>query len=293
MTWLLLLHQLPPTPPYLRAKILRRLKEIGALPLKKSAYLLPDGEEWLEDFHGLLKEIVSEDGEGWILRTEAIAGLTDVSIRDAFRQLRADDYRELLAEARGPDSDPKKLRKRFEEVRAIDFFDAPGRRELEARMDAMEQKATVAAAPAGDLKGRTWVTRKGIKVDRTASAWLIRRFIDPAAVFAFADPARYQHREGELRFDVYDGEFTHQGDRCTFEVLLEHAGLQDPGLQAIAEIVHDLDLKDKKFGRPERAGVAAMIDGLVLRHAGDEERLAEGLVLFDALYAQLRTKARA
>src|SRR5690242_17689733 len=139
MRWLLLVHQVPPTPPYLRARILRRLKQIGALPLKKSAYLLPDSDPALEDFQWLLKEIHADSGDGWILRTEALAGLTDDSIRDGFRQLRSDDYRELLLEAQAlrgalaetpnPETALRKLRKRSDEIARIDFFQAPGKQE--------------------------------------------------------------------------------------------------------------------------------------------------------------------
>jgi hypothetical protein len=313
-TWLLLLHQIPPSPPYLRAKILRRLKQAGALPLKKSAYLLPDTEEAIEDFQWLLKEIGSEKGEGWILRVEALAGLTDDSIRQAFRDLRSSDYRELLSEAQAlaeqfrtgdgngapsPDSGWRKLRKRCEEVQKIDFFEASGKREVMDQMNEIEQslKRSAAAAgaaaesPASGYKGRTWVTRRGIKVDRTACAWLIKRFIDPEPEFAFENPDQYVHRPGELRFDMYEGEFTHEGGACTFEVLLARCGPTDPALRAIGEIVHDLDLKETKFDRPETAGIAALIDGLALRHADDARRMEEGFVIFDALYARLRVHA--
>src|SRR5215472_1013378 len=102
--WLLLLHQVPPNPPYLRAKILRRLRQLGAFGLKNSAYLLPDSEEAAEDFQWLLKEIRAEGGEAWVLRTELVAGLTDDSIKESFRQMRAADYRQLLADAQSPEA---------------------------------------------------------------------------------------------------------------------------------------------------------------------------------------------
>ena len=298
MTWLLLVHQVPPAPPYLRAKILRRLKQIGALPLKKSAYLLPDSDSALEDFQWLLKEIHSDGGEGWILRTEAVAGLTGDSIREGFRQLRSDDYRELLVDARALRGQPedaalRKLRKRYEEIARIDFFQAPGKQEVTAVMSEIEQSLRNARQPAeqpaaaSPYQARRWVTRQGIKIDRTACCWLILRFIDPAAKFAFVDPNHYEHREGDLRFDMFEGEFTHEGDQCSFEVMMSRCNVAAPALEAVGEIVHDLDLKDGKFGRPEAAGVAAMIEGLGLRHSSDQQRLQEGLVLFDSLHARL------
>ena len=134
-----------------------------------------------------------------------------------------------------------------------------------------------AAVPRGSL----WVTRPGPKVDRMASAWLIRRFIDPEARFAFAP------EPGAIRFDTYEGEFTHDGDRCTFEVLLAHFGLTDPALQAVGEVVHDIDIKDGKFGRPETAGIAAIVAGIVATTEDGAERLARGAVVVEGLYAQL------
>jgi hypothetical protein len=301
----MLIHQIPPAPPYLRAKILRRLKDIGAVALKKSAYLLPDSDEALEDFQWLLSEIKADGGEGWVLRSEAVAGLDDESVREMFRAARTADYRELLAEVEKLSSEGagdgdlnigvalRKLRKRYGEVSAIDFFAAPGKNEVLSAMGAMQKRLEGIArreqsggAP-NDLKGRRWVTRRGIKIDRIACCWLIRRMIDPGAEFLFVDPHQYQHQAGDQRFDMFEGEFTHEGDKCSFEVLLDRFQLVNPGLRIIAEIVHDLDLKDGKFGRPEAAGLGAMIEGLALRNSDDVKRMEEGLVILDALYARL------
>jgi hypothetical protein len=303
--WLLLIHQIPPTPPYLRAKILRRLKDIGAVALKKSAYLLPDSEEAQEDFQWLLNEIKADGGEGWVLRAEAVAGLNDEFVREMFRTARAADYRELLAEveklavAGEGDGDLnigvalRKLRKQHGEVSAIDFFGAPGKDEvlsamgaIEKRLEGIARRGESGEAPKG-LKDRRWVTRRGIKIDRTACCWLIRRMIDPGAEILFVDPQQYQHQAGDQRFDMFEGEFTHEGDKCSFEVLLDRFQLENPALRVIAEIVHDVDLKDGKFGRPEAAGVAAMIEGMALRHSDDVKRMEEGSVILDALYARL------
>lgn len=138
-----------------------------------------------------------------------------------------------------------------------------------------------------ELHGRTWVTRAGVFIDRIASAWLIRRFIDRAAIFKFVSPKGYRRQESELRFDMYEGEYTHEGDRCTFEVLLERFSLDDAALHAIGEIVHDIDLKDAKFNRAETAGVQTVITGVASAHADDSDRIAQGSAIFDALYSQL------
>jgi hypothetical protein len=133
-------------------------------------------------------------------------------------------------------------------------------------------------------KGSTWVTRQDVHVDRIASAWLIHRFIDTSASFRFVPAKGYRPRAGEIRFDMFEGEFTHEGDYCTFEVLLQRSGLSDPALTAIGEIVHDVDLKDGKFGRAEAGGIAALIDGLARARLSDAERIKRGSVLFDNLY---------
>ena len=135
------------------------------------------------------------------------------------------------------------------------------------------------------------MTRRGVYVDRIASAWLIRRFIDPEARFKFVPAKGYVPEPGELRFDMYEGEYTHEGDRCTFEVLLARAGLDDPALAAIGEIVHDIDLKDAKFGRPEATGIAHLVEGIAAANREDERRLARGAAVFDDFYEYFRGKA--
>lgn len=308
--WLLLVHQIPPKPAYLRAKILRRLTQLGAIPLKKSAYLLPATEPALEDFEWLRREIIEQGGDAWVLQGALRAGLTDEAARDAFRRARAADFADLTAEARSlldraraaTDADPtltaewRRLDRRVKAVARIDFFDAPGREEVEVLMDTIDRTLHPAQAPApgtlDTLRGRTWMTRAGVKVDRISSAWLIRRFIDPAATFLFTEPDAPPPSPDAVRFDMFEGEFTHDGDLCTFEVLLRastHAG--DSALAAIAQIVHDLDLKDDRYQRPETAGFAAMINGITARHRADHQRITEGATLLDAFYASLSSGA--
>ena len=138
-----------------------------------------------------------------------------------------------------------------------------------------------------------WVTRADVFVDRIASAWLVKRFIDPRATFRFVDPRQPgRHVDGELRFDMQPAEFTHVGDRCTFEVLLERFGLADPALDAIAEIVHDIDYQDEKFERPETAGVLLMMRAIRESEPDDEPRIERGSALLDMLYAQFTRSRR-
>jgi hypothetical protein len=177
----------------------------------------------------------------------------------------------------------------------MDFFGASGREAaagllggLEARLhEGTGRPASMRSASmrVEEVHGRTWVTRKGIYVDRIASAWLIRRFIDPEARFKFVSGKGYVPEPGELRFDMFEAEFTHEGDRCSFEVLLEKFGIDDRALQAIAAVVHDIDLKDAKFARPETPGVERVVTGIALVQKDDDARLASGSALFDELYA--------
>ncbi len=186
-----------------------------------------------------------------------------------------------------------RLRQRTVELGGIDFFGAPGRELVEGLLSGLEARMrTVEGAepskPKLDVaqhRGRTWVTRTGIKVDRMASAWLIRKFIDPEARFEFVPAKGYRPEEGVLRFDMFEAEFTHEGELCTFEVLVQRFGLADPALRAIAEIVHDIDVKDAKYGREEAPGIGQLVAGIAAAHPDDEARLARGAALFDDLYA--------
>ncbi|MBX9601904.1 MAG: chromate resistance protein [Bryobacteraceae bacterium] len=261
---------------------MRRIKQLGALAVKKSAYVLPDREDTGEDFEWLRKEILAGGGEAWILRGEFLAGLTHEELIRLFQDDRSHDYEELLA---GGETNPARIRKRLAEIVRIDFFDAPGKDKVMELLKKMESPE--AGSPALSLfpRGATWVTRRGVKVDRMSSAWLIRRHLDPAARFRFVDPAEYVHQPGEIRFDMYEGEYTHQDDRCTFEVLLHTAGLDTPSLRSVAEMVHDLDLKDGKFQRPETAGFAAMLEGIIRRFPQDADRLEHSAVLLDTIAA--------
>lgn len=305
LDWLLLLHQIPPKPGYFRAKVMRRLNALGALAIKNSVYVLPANEQTLEDFQWLVREISAEGGEAWLFRASALAGHSDESLIAELRALRAGDWEALAHDTRAlldgigegeRDPDWQRLRQRFADLTRIDFFHSPARAAVEVLMSELERsfapQAKRAAASSQDdalaeLRGRTWVTRAGVKIDRIASAWLVRRFIDPAAIFSFVDPQRYAPGPRDVRFDMFEGEFTHIGDRCTFEVLLERCGVEDAGLRALAEIVHDIDLKDAKFGRPEALGLALVIDGIVLGTTDDAKRLEEGARVLDALHARL------
>jgi len=232
--WLLLIHQIPPKPDYFRVKVRRRLRRMGARPLKNSVYVLPRSDEALEDFQWLAREIVGEGGEALVCEASFIEGISDQELIAMFRPTE-------------PEAPPR--------------------------------------ADSASYRGRVWVTRQGVKIDRMASAWLIRRFIDTTATFKFVPPRGYRPERAEVRFDMFEAEFTHDGANCTFETLLERFGLRDRALRAIGEIVHDIDCKDERFARAEAPGLALVVDGIARAHADDAERIERAAAMFDDLYA--------
>ena len=317
--WLLLVPQLPPKPAYLRVKIWRRLQGLGAISVKNAVYVLPASEQTLEDFQWLLREIEEGGGEGMICEANLVDGLSDQEVRGLFDAARDTEYAEIATELRtlsaelreGSTVPPERkteaknqvvrLRRRFSEVSAIDFFSATGRMTVDALLSNLEQrlieppsdekmKEIGMAKLAEDLTGKTWVTRRGVHVDRIACAWLIRRFIDPEARFKFVSGKDYEAKAGELRFDMFKGEVTHEGDMCSFEVLLARTGMDDPALRAIAEIVHDIDLKDGKFGREQTAGIAHVVAGICMSQDDDLARIERGSALLDDTYKLFRKK---
>jgi hypothetical protein len=292
--WLLLIHQIPPKPDYFRVKVRRRLQSIGAVPLKNSVYVLPLRDQAIEDFRWLVREIVADGGEATVCEAEFLEGVTQAELEAMFAADRDAEYAELVMAAQSPgEAELGRLQRRLEEVQSKDYFGAPGRRAAEravAKAEARRGRQSSGRSPKGgeDMRGRTWVTRRDVYVDRIASAWLIRRFIDPKARFKFTASKTHHPKPGEVRFDMFEAEYTHEGDRCTFETLLERARLRDRALRAIGEIVHDIDCKDAKFGREEAPGVAALLRGLVKAYPDDATRLDRGATAFDDLYASLR-----
>ena len=276
---------IPSKPASVRVKIWRRLQAVGAVGLRGSVYALPNREECVEVFEWVSRELNELGGQASICEGRFLDASTDDDIERRFIDARNADYAEIGAGAKqlakkletkriAPEriaaftDEHAKLVRRFGEVTAIDFLHVPGREAVEGLLAAIAralprdgtkpgEPLDVMAKPSGAM----WVTRTGVHVDRIASSWLIRRFIDPQARFKFVPAKGYVPKDGELRFDMFEAEFTHIGDRCTFEVLVERMGLRDPALIAIGEIIHDLDLRDDKFGREENAGVRSMITG--------------------------------
>jgi len=305
--WRLLIHQLPARPLYLRAKVKRRLDRAGAVAVKNSVYALPRSADEGR-FAAIAAEVTAARGEAFVCEADFVGADSEGALVASFHRARAAEYEALAAGLRADASAYRRDvlsvgslrlavargRRRLVRIRTIDFFGAPGRSDAEAALTEGERllEAGRAEGRGRKLRGRTWVTRRGVQVDRIASAWLIRRFIDPRARFRFVDPHADEVRPGEIRFDMAGGEFTHEEDRCTFETLVRRSEVRDPAVGRIAQIVHDVDIKDGKFGRPEARGVEQVIHGLVAATADDRARLERGFALFDDLHRSFSRKAR-
>jgi hypothetical protein len=315
--WLILIHHIPPKPDALRVKIWRRLQQVGAVSIKQSVYVMPFSEQSREDLSWILKEIVEGGGDGSISEARFVEGLSNGQILALFHKARKADYEKLIQEANAllaewssGESDPRdpatkgpaqlpKLQRRLDGTAAIDFFQTPERATAELQLKELGnllagQPATGSEVRNGlaDLKGKTWVTRGNLFVDRIACGWLIRRFVDKTAVFKYVAGAQRSPKPNEVRFDMFDGEYTHEGDHCTFEVMIRRLKIQDHALGLLSEVVHDIDLKDDKFGRSETDGFNALLTGLVATHPDDERRMTEGFRLFDNLYAYYQRQKR-
>jgi hypothetical protein len=314
--WLLLIHQLPPSPAYLRVKTARQLQKVGAVAVKNSVYVLPNTEPANESFAWLSKEIAAGGGEATLCESSFVGGTSNEAIEALFHAARGRDFQELadevrsvlkeLGKARRLDDGKRaaaatalaRFRRRMGEVGELDFFGAPGREATGSLLGTLEDRlrkpADEVPAPKDSVvrkvKGAVWVTRKGVHVDRIASAWLIKRFIDPQAKLKFVPAKGYSPRGGELRFDMFEAEYTHEGDQCTFEVLARRFEVLDLAVAAIGEVVHDIDVRDGKFGRAETAGVERLVNGIALTQSEDQARIALGSQLFDALYETWRRK---
>jgi hypothetical protein len=315
--WVLFMPAIPPQPASLRVKIWRRLQSIGAIGLRGGVYVLPNREECVELFEWIARELRAAGGQASLCEGRFLDAGSDADIERRFIEARDADYAELAAAAKslakqvrgrrvGPErlaaiaGEHGKLVHRLGEIAAIDFGNAPGRGAAEGLLASIARALPRGGEPAAKSRlevmprprGATWVTRTGVHVDRIASAWLIRRFIDSQARLKFVPPSGYEPLPGELRFDMFEAEFTHVGDRCTFEVLVERMGLDDPALAAIGEIIHDLDLRDDRFGRDETAGVRSAIDGICTAARDDEQRIAAVSPMLDGLHASFTTRAR-
>ena len=327
-SWLLFSYSIPATPVNNRVKIWRKLVKTGAVQLKGGVYILPYSEEHHEALQWLLAELPGLKGEGLLITTDSIEPLQQQEIIALFDAQRRPQYQEIekkideysgrIRNLRkgGKDKKSTPLFRQFEKIQANfqtvlqrDFFQSELGQELATQITALRkqleeltagekgQRATTSTAlPNGreiaNFSGLTWLTRKRPFVDRMASAWLIRRFIDPKASFGFRDETELNNlnNEQEVSYDVRKGDFTHRDDLCTFEVLIKSFGLEEKGLTSLSRIVHDIDIKDGKFAVHEAYGVEMIIKGIRNMALSDNETLEQGIAIFEALYLSMTEK---
>ena len=309
--WLLLLYFLPAKRAHARVQAWRRLQRVGAVSVRNSAYVLPPSSESREDVEWIKNEIVASGGEAMVLIARAADRAAHDELVEAFRAARAKDFEQLageastlLKQAAGRDGGRRRqltqrvrrLRERFEEAVRVDFFDAPGRDRVVALLANLDQR-TGRARPmtavatrhenANDYRGRRWLTRPRPGVDRMSSAWLIRRFIDPGAAFIFGEPGR---APDAIPFDTFAAEFGHHGRNCSFETLCQRFAIADPAVLQIGRIVHDLDLKERRYQEADAETVGRLVEGLRIGHRDDDTLLRAGMDLFEALYHSIAAR---
>jgi hypothetical protein len=317
LSWLLFFYTLPSKPVRNRMTIWRKLHKTGALPFKASVYILPYTEEHYEFLTWLVSEVVSLKGEGSFVRVDMIETIDNQQIISLFNQQRETDYQRILKEfdeierkitstrIGGASQDNKnitnqirKCQRDVEDIRKIDFFNSKIGLEVGKRLErivetlnglseteTIKHAGTIAAARIEDYQDKTWATRKKPFVDRFASAWLIKKFIDKNASFVFIDEKDFNIMDKDvISFDIRGGRFTHADDLCTFEVLMKSFAVKDKTLRKIAEIVHELDLKDDKFRAPEAKGIEEILSGIRKTAKDDHEALEKGMSIFEMLY---------
>ncbi len=296
ISWLLLGFSLPARQGSQRVEIWRKLRRYGALPLPTSGYLLPHTAENRERFEWLAAAIRKYRGQASVAEVRSIYDLPSAQLQQRFVEARSKDYEVLIREVKKQQSRSSahrpavmsRLRKRFQEIAAIDFFNSP----LRSRAEALLVEADAAPGSSSqarrrkDFSDRLWITRPRPGIDRVASAWLIRRFIDSSARFVFADNP--QQHSAAVPFDMFvSGGFGHRGDDCTFETLRKQFSLREERVATLAQIVHDADLADDKFGRKEGFGLDRVLIGWAQQGVADAELLRRGMELIEGLYHSL------
>jgi hypothetical protein len=299
--WLLLTFTLPTKRASQRVEVWRKLQRYGAVPLGNSGYLLPNNATNQERFEWLATAIRKYAGDASVVKVQSIDNLSTSQLVGRFAEARAREYQELIRELRQHSSGPRqkraegrlsRLRARFQEIAEIDFFDSPLQKRVEdllTRADAVPSPtASTAKVNPGEYVGRVWVTRSRPGIDRSASAWLIRRFIDKKARFAFAREEDVP-RDG-VPYDMFQGGFGHRGEDCTFETLQKTFRVRDKRVEIIGQIIHDADLLDEKYGRKEGFGIDEVLKGWAKQGIPDGELLKRGMELIEGLYHSLLAK---
>ena len=295
--WLLLVFSLPATRASQRVEVWRKLQRYGALPLRSSGYLLPNSAANQEHLEWLATAIRNYKGQASVVQVQGFDDLPHETLRQQFIEARSREYEALQRELKKlvssshngrPATALAKMRRRYQEILAIDFFDSPLRSRVETLLERADQPSDRKSGAARKMKleeyqNRLWITRPRPGIDRVSSAWLIRRFIDPKARFIFGnDPGTHPD---SIPFDMFVAEgFGHRGEDCTFETLCKVFSIRDSKVKHVAQIIHDADLGDEKFGRPEGQGLDQVLNGWARQDISDDELLRRGIELIEGLY---------
>lgn len=311
--WILLLYQLPTKAETERVRFWRALQKLGSVSIKNSVSAFPDLPLFQKTVLELAAQIQESGGDAIVTQGNFLFGLKPESLAQTYNAQLDVEYKILAQEIRKAVKDiPRNptanelMRWEHKRTKFTSQFNALSARSL-APLDGIIQcqdslsefekklkpsKISKQASRAISQKpptGGTWVTRKDPHVDRLASAWLIKRRIDPEAKFLFVDINKYKKQPGHLRYDVYDGEFSHIGDLCTFEVLARHFKLKSSDVRILAEVIHDLDIGDQKYNRPETEGIRMALEGIARAYKDDHERSDAAMNLLDSLVLSFRS----
>jgi hypothetical protein len=305
MKWLVFSYSLPTKGgSSSRVTLWRRLQNLGALDVT-GVYVLPQNPETTEAFTWLSQEVETAGGEAVFMQVEKFNNLKDKDVIERFNAERAKDYQTLIEdinlyqktsgqlEINERSKALNKLRRQFDDITRVDFFNSRLKGQVAKMLAKLEQSLTVPTpvvqikiVKREDFQNKLWVTRPNPYVDRLASAWLIRRFIDSKAIIRYRDKAK----AGEVSFDMTNATFGHTGSSCTFETMIVAFRLNETVLQKMADIIHELDLHEGYYTQPETSGIEAVLKGWLAQALPDKELETRGIQLFEGLYQALKEK---
>jgi hypothetical protein len=287
-----------------RVTLWRRLRQLGAVSPTSGIYILPATDDCVESLQWLAQEVEHGGGQAILMHVNHFEGMSETAVIALFQEARKEEYATInqaaktlemeVASASSPEAVTKakyelaKLKRKYAQSMRIDYFHSYESEITAARLERLAQRLMPASQPAPAIatvspdafRGKRWVTRPRPHVDRLASAWLIRRFIDDQAAIRYSPAAN----AGDIAFDMNDADFSHHGDLCTFETMIRAFQIEAKGIQTLAEIVHEIDLRDERFIHPEAIGVDAILHGWLLENLTDAELEQRGLALFDGLF---------
>lgn len=316
MKWLLLMHQIPPKPDAARVKIWRRLQRAFAVQVKNSVYALPLNKRTRQALGEIAREIEEHGGEAVLCEASFVYGKSSEDLKSAYNSLLSASLTELAKTLRELNVRVRKQKREHDlmplqhkvswatsmlkDLSDKNFLNHAGEQVCRELLNEISKTLSKSEQPSPRLpavpvkkkesyRGRTWVTRKSIAYDRIASAWLIRRHIDADAEFLFVDPKTYKKSPAHISFDMHGGDFTHEGELCTFEVLIKRFNLKSPPLKVFSRIIHDLDIQDDKYQHPKTNRVKDILDGIITSTPKDVDRLKLGFKSLDYLEDSLRS----